>query len=145
MIDRGTAGLSHPFCLLLIFLAAASWILLNTTLGQDGIDPPPFAWLSNVLTFFGVVIAILILSTQRRAAELAELREQLTLKMATVTERKVTKVIELLEELRRDSPDVKNRVDDEAKQMAARAQPSEILEAIAEPKTSNNPNLPGLQ
>ena len=65
--------------------------------------------------------------------------------MATVTERKVTKVIELLEELRRDSPDVKNRVDDEAKQMAARAQPSEILEAIAEPKTSNNPNLPGLQ
>jgi uncharacterized membrane protein len=53
--------------------------------------------------------------------------------MATVTERKVTKVIELLEELRRDSPDVRNRVDHEAKQMSARAQASDVLGAISEP------------
>jgi uncharacterized membrane protein len=131
MIDRWTTRLSRPWCLFAISLGVAAWIVLNTTVA--GVDPPPFAWLSNALTFCGVVVALLILSTQRRAAELAEIREQLTLKMATVTERKVTKVIELLEELRRDSPDVRNRVDHEAKQMSARAQASDVLGAITEP------------
>lgn len=130
MIDRWTTRLSRPWCLFAISLGVAAWIVLNTTVMR--VDPPPFAWLSNALTFCGVVVALLILSTQRRAAELAEVREQLTLKMATVTERKVTKVIELLEELRRDSPDVRNRVDHEAKQMSARAQASDVLGAIAE-------------
>ena len=56
-------------------------------------------------------MGILILSTQRRADQLAELREQMTLELASVTERKVAKVIELIEELRRDSPTLKNRTD----------------------------------
>jgi hypothetical protein len=46
------------------------------------------------LTFLGLVMGILILSTQRRADQLAELREQMTLELASVTERKVAKVID---------------------------------------------------
>jgi hypothetical protein len=47
-----------------------------------------------------------------------------------VTERKVAKVIELIEELRRDSPTLKSRTDHEAKQMSVRTSPGEVLIAI---------------
>jgi hypothetical protein len=47
-----------------------------------------------------------------------------------VTERKVAKVIELIEELRRDSPTLKNRTDQEARQMSVRTSPGEVLIAI---------------
>ena len=47
-----------------------------------------------------------------------------------MTERKVAKVIELIEELRRDSPTLKNRTDQEARQMSVRTSPGEVLIAI---------------
>ncbi|MGZ5908949.1 MAG: hypothetical protein ACXWLB_03675 [Reyranella sp.] len=54
----------------------------------------------------------------------------MTLELASVTERKVAKVIELIEELRRDSPTLKNRTDHEASQMSVRTSPGEVLIAI---------------
>ncbi len=147
VIDSWTSLLSRPICLALLFLGVATWIAINTLSGYSAIDPPPFPWLFGVLTLLSLTMGVLILSTQRRADALAELRERLTLNLATLTERKVTKVIELLEELRRDSPNIENRIDLEAKQMAARAQPGEVLGEIAEmheeslkpPKTTNEP------
>jgi uncharacterized membrane protein len=109
------------------------WIaanLLAPLAGYAIVDAPPFPWLFEALTFLGVVMGILILSTQRRADQLAELREQMTLELASVTERKVAKVIELIEELRRDSPTLKNRTDQEARQMSVRTTPGEVLIAI---------------
>ncbi len=52
---------------------------------------------------------MLILTTQRRADELAQHREQLTLELAILSEQKTAKVIELLEEMRRDNPNLRNR------------------------------------
>ena len=60
------------------------------------------------------------------------LREQMTLESALLTEQKTRKIIELLEELRRDSPGVHDRLDVEAEQMAAKADPHEVLAVIAE-------------
>jgi uncharacterized membrane protein len=56
----------------------------------------------------------------------------MTLELASVTERKVAKIIELIEELRRDSPTLKNRTDHEARQMSERTSPGEVLIAIKE-------------
>ena len=73
-----------------------------------------------------------ILSTQRRAGELASHREQLTLELATLAEQKSAKTISLLEVLRRDSPTLPDRVDDDADAMAASADPGSVLQAIIE-------------
>jgi hypothetical protein len=54
----------------------------------------------------------------------------MTLELASVTERKVAKVIDLIEELRRDSPMLKNRADPEARQMSVRTSPGDVLIAI---------------
>ena len=56
----------------------------------------------------------------------------MTLESTLLTEQKTRKIIELLEELRRDSPDVRDREDVEAVQMAAKADPHEVLAKIDE-------------
>jgi uncharacterized membrane protein len=72
------------------------------------------------------------LSTQRREYQLAQLREQHTLELAILSEQKTAKVIQLLEQSRRDNPLIRNRVDQEAEAMAQPADPQSVLHAIKE-------------
>jgi uncharacterized membrane protein len=58
--------------------------------------------------------------------QLAQLREQLNLELAILSEQKTAKVIELLEESRRDNPLIHNRVDQEADVMAKPADPKSL-------------------
>jgi uncharacterized membrane protein len=93
---------------------------------------PPFGWLQTVLGSMAFFVALIILATQRRADHLAEHREQLTLELAILSEQKSAKIISLLEEMRRDNPLLKNRVDEEAAAMAVAADPQAVLDAIKE-------------
>jgi uncharacterized membrane protein len=61
---------------------------------------------------------------------LASHHEQLTLELAILSEQKSAKIIALLEELRQDHPEIRNRVDKEAAAMSAPADPHSVLEAI---------------
>ena len=112
----------------------AIWVLANllprTT--DRAWDPPPFAYLQLALSAFAGVVTVLILATQRRADTLAGHREQMILQLAMVTEQKTAKMIALLEELRRDSPQVCNRIDPEAQQMALAADPLAVSHALRE-------------
>jgi uncharacterized membrane protein len=74
----------------------------------------------------------LILADERREDRLAQLHEQLNLELAILSEQKTAKVIQLLEESRRDNPLIHNRVDQEAEAMARPADPKTVLEAIEE-------------
>ena len=75
-------------------------------------------------------IVLLIYATQRRDDELAELREQLTLELALLGEQKMAKVIQLLEEFRRDIPIVPNRTDEQADAMAQPVDPERVFDEI---------------
>ena len=100
-MDDWTARLATPAVLVAIVRGVALWIAAQLAGPARRlhavVDEPPFLWLFEALTLLGVVMGILILSTQRRADQLAELREQMTLELASVTERKVAKVIEPIE------------------------------------------------
>jgi len=76
----------------------------------------------------------MILISQSRADRFANLREQMTLEATLLTEQKTRKIIELLEELRRDSPGVRDRKDVEADQMAAKADPHDVLAVTEDAK-----------
>jgi uncharacterized membrane protein len=120
---------------LALIAVALSWMAINALIRLAGgypPDPPPFAWLELVLTCVALVIAVMILTSQRRADRFANLREQMTLEATLLTEQKTRKIIELLEELRRDSPEVPDRHDVEADQMASKADPHEVLAVIEE-------------
>ena len=134
-IQRATALVGRPLYLGLMCCAVAAWIALNSAMplfGARAFDSPPFAWLELVLTLTALVVAVLILATQRRADELADVRGQMTLELAILTEQKVAKLIELVEEFRRDSPEVRDRIDPEAHDMATKADPHAVLGAIKE-------------
>jgi uncharacterized membrane protein len=77
-------------------------------------------------------IVTLVLVAQKHKDELNARREILTLEPAILSERKIAKVIALLEELRRVSPHVVGRVDQQAEQMAQRADAQSVLAAARE-------------
>lgn len=133
IVDHATAFVGRPRFLLAILTAVLAWIGANALLvlaGRTTLDPPPFAWLELVLTATALLIAVMILTSQLRADRFANLREQMTLESTLMTEQKTRKIVELLEELRRDSPGIRDRTDLEAEQMSAKADPHEVLSAI---------------
>lgn len=132
-LDGVVAKLSHPALLVSLTVGIIGWIGINLTLALVGghpVDPPPFPWLQGAASVASAYLAALILTTQSREDGLTRHRDQLTLELAIMAERKSAKIIELLEELRRDSPVVLDRIDDAADAMAKPADPGAVLNAI---------------
>jgi uncharacterized membrane protein len=131
--DQATALLGHPAFLGAVTFVVIFWIIANLVLqwmGRVPFDAPPFPWLGEGITLMALYMSGLILMTQRRADELASNRERMTLELSILSEQKAAKIIELIEELRHDSPEIRDRVDDEALAMATRSDPHAMLEAI---------------
>ena len=134
-VDRMTTLLGRPGFIFVVTVIVALWVgcnLLAAALGHRAIDPPPFSALAGVVSLASLYLVVLILATQRREDQLAQHREQLILELALLSEQKTAKVIELLEEFRRDDPLIHNRVDRQADSMAQPADPQQMLDAIKE-------------
>lgn len=130
-----TAVLARPAALLTIFILTLAWVVGNRVardLGWHGLEDPPFPDLELVATVSALLVALLILSTQRHEGELAERRAQLTLHLAALSERKIAKVIALLEEQRRDNPMLPPHDDREALDMARPTDPHAALDRLDE-------------
>ena len=135
LIDKITATVARSNFLIYVAAAISLWVGANSItrmLGARAADVWPFSFLSLLVSAAALFISILILASQRRADRLANLREQMTLEMVLLTTQKVSKLIDLMEELRRDSPDVKDRVDLEAIEMADMPDHDTVLTAIQE-------------
>ena len=134
LVEQLTAAIGRPAFLVWLALAVTVWTLGNiygARLGYAPIDPPPFSWLQGAITLAALCVTLIILTSQRRADKLAGLRAQLTLELAILGEQKTAKVIELIEQSRRDNPLLDDRLDAEADDMAKPADPEAVLEAIA--------------
>ncbi|HEY5084134.1 MAG TPA: DUF1003 domain-containing protein, partial [Rhizomicrobium sp.] len=97
----------------------------------------PFPLLCLAVSAVAICIAILILTTQKRADRLVQRRQQLALEVALLAENKASKIIDLIEELRRDLPNVHNRVDQEAVEMASKPDHETVLGVIEERTASD--------
>jgi uncharacterized membrane protein len=71
-----------------------------------------------------------VLTAQNRQSRHAEERGRLDLEVNLQTEAKVTKLILLVEELRRDLPNVPNRRDSAAEAMQETVDPKRVLAAL---------------
>jgi uncharacterized membrane protein len=138
-LDRGISGITavigRPAAVVVVMLLVAIWLITSSVLSRLGVvafDPAPFAWLQLTLAIAAVLMTVVILAGQRRAQILANRREQLMLQLAISSDHKVAKVIALLEELRRDDPQIENRPDREAAAMAKPSDPQEVVDAIEE-------------
>jgi uncharacterized membrane protein len=135
IVDRTTAIVAHPSFIVAVTVAVLAWIagnLVAARLGGMRLDGPAFPWLQGAGELAAIYITTLVLMSQRRKDELSELREQLTLELAIMTEQKGAKIIALIEEMRRDNPLIANRVDLQADAMSRPADPTAVIEAIKE-------------
>jgi uncharacterized membrane protein len=104
--------------------------VLPQSLGLPQFDPPPFDSLQLSLGIIALPMTIAVLIKQDRQEKLAEQRTQLSLQLNLLSEQKIAKLIALVEELRRDLPDVENRCDSEAEEMKQAAEPQVVMEAL---------------
>ena len=76
--DRITGLLGRPRFIGMLIIIAADWIRLNllaAAFGYHPIDPPPFSELEVAVSLVSLYMVVLILTTQRREYQLAQLRE----------------------------------------------------------------------
>jgi uncharacterized membrane protein len=135
ILERISHLIGQPIFLGFILLFVALWMLANAVLRQIGMiefDPAPFFWLQGIVGLGALLTATVVLTKQNRLAKLAEQRAHLDLKVTLMTEQKAAKLIDLLEELRRDLPNVRDRHDPEAAALKKSMNPDLVLAALDE-------------
>jgi uncharacterized membrane protein len=134
-LERVSRLVGRPAYLVGILLFSAAWLLFNAICPHFGIapfDPPPFQWLELLASFVALITTTVVLIAQNRQTKFEQQRAHLDLQVNLLTEQKVTKVIHLLEELRRDLPMVKDRHDPQATEMQKRADTAQLASALDE-------------
>jgi uncharacterized membrane protein len=139
ILERVATSFGHPKFLYGQILFFTAWWICSQ-LANSGILPVDFPRLN--LRDEGLDIAALLISTgvlvyQSRQEKIAEERSHLMLQLDLLTEQKIVKLIALVEELRADLPNVRNRVDLEAEEMQQPIDPQALLVAL---KESLNPS-----
>lgn len=125
--------IGRPLYLLSLLSLVGLWIAANgiaAYVGAVPVDPPPFVWLTGFLTLAALVTATVVLFAQNRQSKLENQRAHLDLQVNLLTEQKVTKLIHLIEELRRDLPMVRDRDDAEANALQQRTEAAHVLSAL---------------
>lgn len=132
-IERATAQIGRPRSLYWILAIAIAWVGFNLAaprFGGRAFDPLPFPFLQGLIGLSALLMTTTILITQNRQTASAEQRAQLELQINLLAEQKIAKLIALIEELRRDMPTVRDRVDQVAETMKAPVDPHAVLSAL---------------
>ena len=133
VVEAATTFFGCPAFLYSSLLVVALWMLPNflpQSLGLPQFDPPPFELLQLTLSIIALPMTVGVLIKQNRQEKLAEQRAQLSLQLNLLSEQKIAKLIALVEELRCDLPNVKNRYDPESEVMKQPADPQMVVEAL---------------
>jgi uncharacterized membrane protein len=134
LVERMSRFIGRPAYLLGLLVFVLAWIGANvgTPFGITSFDPPPFELLDGVLTFAALITTTIVLIAQNRQTRREQQHRHLDLQLGLLTEQKVTKLIHLVEELRRDMPMVKDRHDSKAAEFQEAADTAAVVSAIEE-------------
>lgn len=133
--ERVGRFIGRPVYLIGVLCMACLWIAVNLALPHLGyvpLDPFPFEMLQGLLSLCSLITTTIVLIAQNRQTKLEHQHTHLGLQVNLLTEQKVTKLIHLIEELRRDMPMVKDRLDPQAVALQERADTHQVLSAIEE-------------
>ncbi|MFI4891292.1 MAG: DUF1003 domain-containing protein [Steroidobacterales bacterium] len=95
-------------------------------------DAPPFPWLQGMVSSNALLLTIAVLIRQNRMVRLAEHHAHLDLQINILTEQKVSKVLQMVDELRRELPALRGRPNAEVTALTTPADTGAILEAVKE-------------
>jgi uncharacterized membrane protein len=134
-VETFTATIGRPSTIIVLLALIAVWVAWNWidhAAGHHVLDPPPFFWLQGAVALYAALISTFVLATQNREKRHAEQRAYLELQVNLLAEQKTAKIIELLEELRRDMPTVRDRVDHQADAMQLPVDTNAVLNVLEE-------------
>jgi uncharacterized membrane protein len=133
-IERFTRGVARPATVYLVLAAIVLWIGANLMLASRHAawDPPPFQLLQGLVSLSALLMTILILTTENRIAQMDQLRDRLELQINLLTERKVAKLIDMLDAIRRDLPSVPTHDDPEVDELRTHTNPHDVARALEE-------------
>jgi uncharacterized membrane protein len=109
------------------------WIAVNSWGSHQGwlhVDAPPFFWLQGLVSSNALLLTVAVLTRQSRMAQVAEHRAHLDLQINLLTEQKVTKTLQMLDDLRRDLTALRGRPDAEVEEMTKPADAHALMHAI---------------
>ena len=138
-IERITEALGRPRTIYVVVALVAAWIAWNLVAPRFGLtrpDPPPFYWMQGTIGLAALLMTTMVLTTQNRQVRHGDQRGHLDLQVNLLAEHKIAKVIDLLEELRRDLPSVANRRDLVAEAMTEPVSPHNVITALEEVERS---------
>jgi uncharacterized membrane protein len=133
IVERVSRYIGRPVYLAALVSVVVAWIAANSLLprwGRAPFDPFPYPLLDGILTLLALISTTIVLIVQNRQARLEQQHTHIALQINLTTEQKVAKVINLIEELRRDLPMVKNRYDAQAETFAEKTDALQVLSAI---------------
>jgi len=142
VLEHISAFLGQPRYLVSLLVFTLLWVLGNLAgraLGHRVLDPPPFNGLQNLVSLAALLTATVVLINQNRLGRVEEARAHLDLQVNLLSEQKITKLISLMEELRRDLPSVADREDREASAFQHPTDPNAVLTSLQERR---EPKLP---
>ena len=134
-IGDAVAGFAGNFAFVLIHLAVfILWVFLNTT--QFGptphFDPPPFAMLDTVVALEAILLASFILMRQSGLAKRADERDHLMLQILLLTEREVSAVVKMNQQIAEHIGLGSISMDEEIKEMATPTSIDTVAQTIQE-------------
>jgi uncharacterized membrane protein len=130
-IEWLTDRIGRPWFAYALIAFIVLWVVVDRSLGQ-AFNSGSFSLLQLILSVMSVLIALFILITENRQGENADQRAKVTLQIALINEQKTAKIIELLEQQRKDSPHLPDREDKEAAHMSEATDLRTAIEKLEE-------------
>jgi uncharacterized membrane protein len=136
-IERVSQFFGSPAFFLFAVLFIAAWIAVNTWGVHEGwahVDTPPFFWLQGLVSSNALLLTVAVLIRQNRMSQMAEHRAHLDLQINMLTEQKVTKLLQIIDQLRNDLTALRGSpaADAEVGEMAKPADAHALMHAIKE-------------
>jgi uncharacterized membrane protein len=134
-IERISRFLGSPAYFAFVAVFIVLWVLVNTwglRHGWHHVDAPPFQWLQGLVSSNALLLTVAVLIRQNRMALVAEHRAHLDLQINLLTEQKVTKILQIIDELRREPTAQRSHSDEDVTEMSKPADAHALMHAIKE-------------
>jgi uncharacterized membrane protein len=124
------------FAFVIAFIVA--WVTINTWGHAEGwrhVDDPPFSILQGLVSSNALLLTVAVLIRQSRMAQVAEHRSHLDLQINMLTEQKVTKALQIVDELQRELTALRKHPDAQVEEMTKPADAHALMHAIKDSQT----------
>lgn len=139
--DDLTEAFSSTTFLFLNAIFFAAWIILNAELipGLPAFDPFPYGLLTMAVSLEAIFLSIFVLVSQNRSSYINAIREEVHLRVNLIAEEEITKILDVLAEIRKEMG-IKKR-DEELEEMLRRIDTNYIERSILEQISRAKPSL----